>query len=78
MFVHGFACSHADWRPQLDHFATTQTVVACDLRGHGATPGDPADCSIEIYGADVAALLAALARSMVRNADPSPFPIAVA
>jgi pimeloyl-ACP methyl ester carboxylesterase len=60
VFVHGFACSHADWRLQLDHFAATQTVVACDLRGHGATPGDPADCSIETYGADVAALLAAL------------------
>ncbi len=58
--VHGFACSHADWRPQLDHFAGTQAVIACDLRGHGATPGDPADCSIEIYGTDVAALLAAL------------------
>jgi pimeloyl-ACP methyl ester carboxylesterase len=60
VFVHGFACSHADWRPQLDHFAATQTVVACDLRGHGETPGDPADCSIETYGADAAALLAAL------------------
>jgi len=60
VFVHGFACSHADWRPQFDHFAATQTVVVCDLRGHGATPGDPADCSIETYGADVAALLAAL------------------
>ena len=60
VFVHGFACSHADWRPQIDHFSATQTVVACDLRGHGATPGDPADCSIETYGTDVAALLAAL------------------
>jgi len=60
VFVHGFACSHADWRPQLDHFAATRTVVACDLRGHGETPGDPADCSIETYGADVAALLEAL------------------
>ncbi len=60
VFVHGFACSHADWQPQLDHFAATQTVVACDLRGHGATPGDPADCSIETYGADVAALLTTL------------------
>jgi len=60
VFVHGFACSHADWRPQIDHFAATQTVVACDLRGHGATPGDPAECSIETYGADVAALLVEL------------------
>ena len=28
-----------------------------DLRGHGKSPGDPADCSIEIYGADILALL---------------------
>ena len=60
LFVHGFACSHADWQPQLEHFAATQSVVACDLRGHGATPGDPAECSIETYGADVAALLTTL------------------
>ena len=60
VFVHGFACSHADWRPQIDHFAASRTVVACDLRGHGATPGDPADCSIETYGADVATLISAL------------------
>ena len=56
-FVHGFACTHADWQPQLDYFAATNSVVACDLRGHGATPGDSHDCSIETYGADVAALL---------------------
>jgi pimeloyl-ACP methyl ester carboxylesterase len=60
VFVHGFACSHADWRPQLDALAATHTVLACDLRGHGATPGEPADCSIETYGEDVGALLDAL------------------
>ena len=60
VFVHGFACSHADWLAQIDALAATHTVVACDLRGHGATPGEPADCSIETYGADVAALLAEL------------------
>jgi pimeloyl-ACP methyl ester carboxylesterase len=31
--------------------------VACDLRGHGATPGRPHECSIEHYGGDVAALI---------------------
>jgi len=39
VFVHGFACSHQDWRLQLDFFSKTNEVVACDLRGHGATPG---------------------------------------
>lgn len=56
-FVHGFACSHEDWKFQLDFFSKTSEVVACDLRGHGQTPGRPAECSIEHYGGDVAALV---------------------
>ena len=57
VFVHGFACSHEDWRHQLDFFSKTREVVACDLRGHGGTPGRPQECSIEHYGGDVAALV---------------------
>lgn len=57
VFVHGFACDHADWRFQTDFFSKTHEVVACDLRGHGATPGRPQECSIEHYGGDVAALV---------------------
>ena len=59
-FIHGFACTHIDWEPQIEHFSSTNTVVACDLRGHGASAGDSKDCSIETYGADVAALLGEL------------------
>ncbi|HEX6265550.1 MAG TPA: alpha/beta hydrolase [Burkholderiales bacterium] len=57
VFVHGFACSHEDWALQLKAFEQTHRVVACDLRGHGATPGRPHECSIEHYGGDVAALV---------------------
>ncbi len=32
-------------------------MLAVDLRGHGATPGAADECSIETYGADVAALV---------------------
>lgn len=60
VFVHGFGCSHEDWQAQLAHFAPTHGALACDLRGHGATPGRHAECSIETYGADVAELLRAL------------------
>jgi len=60
VFVHGFACAHADWRHQVGAFAGRHGVVACDLRGHGASPGDPGSCNIETYGADVATLVAAL------------------
>ena len=60
VFVHGFACSHEDWKFQLEAIGKSSEVVACDLRGHGATPGRPHECSIEHYGGDVAALLANL------------------
>jgi pimeloyl-ACP methyl ester carboxylesterase len=60
VFVHGVASAHDDWRAQLDFFRPRHRVVACDLPGHGASPGDPARCDIETYGADVAALLRAL------------------
>jgi pimeloyl-ACP methyl ester carboxylesterase len=60
VFVHGFGCSRSDWEGQLAHFAPAHDCVACDLRGHGETPGRAEDCSIETYGADVAALLPAL------------------
>ncbi|MDA0225577.1 MAG: alpha/beta fold hydrolase, partial [Proteobacteria bacterium] len=61
VFVHGFACSHSDWAAQVPHFAPTRAVLACDLRGHGATPGRAEECTLENYGADVAALVSALA-----------------
>jgi len=65
VFVHGFACSHADWQFQFDFFSNTNEVVACDLRGHGETPGRPHECSIEHYGGDVAALITNLDFSKV-------------
>jgi len=57
VFVHGFACTHADWQPLVAHFGADHPAFARDLRGHGATHARPEDCSIETYGADVAALL---------------------
>lgn len=57
VFVHGFACTHADWKFQIEALAMSSDVVACDLRGHGATPGRPHECTIEHYGGDVAALV---------------------
>jgi pimeloyl-ACP methyl ester carboxylesterase len=60
VFVHGFACSLEDWRFQLQEFGKRHEVVACDLRAHGRTPGQPHECSIEHYGGDVAALVSNL------------------
>jgi pimeloyl-ACP methyl ester carboxylesterase len=60
VFVHGFLCTHEDWKLQLIELQKNHEVVACDLRGHGRTPGRPQECSIEHYGGDVAALTANL------------------
>ena len=57
VFVHGFACTHADWRLQLAKFGEEHDVFAPDLRGHGRTHARPDDCSIETYGSDIAALM---------------------
>jgi pimeloyl-ACP methyl ester carboxylesterase len=57
VFVHGFLCSQEDWRFQLKELQKRHEVVACDLRGHGETPGRPQECSIEHFGGDVAALV---------------------
>src|SRR5438094_544153 len=70
VFVHGFACTHEDWHAQLTHFQRTHEVVACDLRGHGRTPARPAECSIEHYGGDVAALVNNLELSRTGARDP--------
>lgn len=52
VFVHGFLCRH-----QVSHFSTRHTVVACDLRGHGASSRGEAPMTIETLGGDVAALV---------------------
>ncbi len=58
VFVHGFCCSHEDWFLQVNSLKGRFEVVACDLRGHGQTPGRPHEASIEHFGGDVAALIA--------------------
>ncbi len=60
LFVHGFACSHTDWDAQVAHLSPRHLCISVDLRGHGATPGTPAEATIERMGADVAELLHAL------------------
>ena len=61
VFVHGFACARSDWDAQIAHLSSRHRTVAVDLRGHGDSAGDAADCSIERYGAEVAEVMRALA-----------------
>jgi pimeloyl-ACP methyl ester carboxylesterase len=61
--VHGFGCAHGDWDAQVAHLSPRHQTIAVDLRGHGASPGEAAECSIERYGADVAEVMRTLALS---------------
>jgi pimeloyl-ACP methyl ester carboxylesterase len=60
VFVHGFGCARTDWDAQVAHLSPRHQTVAVDLRGHGSSPGEAAECSIERYGADVAELMRAI------------------
>jgi pimeloyl-ACP methyl ester carboxylesterase len=57
VFVHGFTCAHEDWEAQRRALEARHKVIACDLPGHGRTPGRVQDATIEHLGAEVAALL---------------------
>ena len=59
VFVHGYLCELDNWRHQVDCFKSTNTVLACDLRGLGKTPLGDGEMSIEQMGQDVADLIAA-------------------
>ena len=57
VFVHGFGCSHEDWETQREALESRHEVVACDLPGHGRTPGELKDAGIANFSCQVAALL---------------------
>ncbi len=58
IFVHGWSCDRSYWREQMSVFARDYRVVAVDLGGHGASPANRDDWSIESFGQDVAAVAA--------------------
>jgi len=62
VLTHGFAGPSRQWRPELLPLAENRPLVLYDVRGHDRTsvPPDPADYSMPIFAADLAALLKAI------------------
>lgn len=61
MFIHGMFMSAIEWEPQMEALSDEYTTIAYDVRGHGRTGGsDVESYTMELYAADLDALLAAL------------------
>lgn len=60
VLVHGGCCAASDWRHQIDALAAQATVLAMDLRGHGASGGADGELGIARWAADVNQLIDAL------------------
>ena len=59
VLIHGLCCELADWSAQIATLSPRYRVLACDLRGHGASRFETG-FDIHTYGEDVVALLEAL------------------
>ncbi len=60
VLVHGWCCDKSYWREQVPALADSFTVVTLDLAGHGDSGLARTDYTMPAFGADVAAVVAAL------------------
>ncbi|MDQ7783479.1 MAG: alpha/beta fold hydrolase [Desulfomonilaceae bacterium] len=64
VFIHGSGGSREDWRGQLDGLASTATVIALELPGHGESD-PPAETSVPAYAEWVTDFVEALSLQRV-------------
>lgn len=58
VLVHGHPFDRTMWRPQIEHFAANGwRVIAPDLRGYGESTVVPGITPLDVFAADIAALL---------------------
>ena len=65
VFVHGWSCDRTYWGEQWERFSREFRVVILDLAGHGASGLERQAWTIGAFGADVAAVVEALALERV-------------
>jgi pimeloyl-ACP methyl ester carboxylesterase len=54
LFVHGLACDHTFFAPQVEHFRRAHRTLAVDLRGHGASDRPRHDYTMAGFADDLA------------------------
>ena len=57
VFVHGWSCDRSYWKGQKDIFSKHYKVITIDLAGHGESGTTRKNYTIELFGADVAAVV---------------------
>jgi 3-oxoadipate enol-lactonase len=57
VFLHGFPLHRGAWQKQVDALRSSYRVIAPDLRGFGGSDTRPGPSTMELYAADVHALL---------------------
>lgn len=60
VLVHGWSCDRSYWSEQVDSLSEHYRVVAVDLGGHGESGLGRKDWTIDLFGADVAAVVDSL------------------
>lgn len=60
LLAHSLACSREMWRPQIEALAGDHRVVACDLRGHGASDAPQGPYTLEELARDLLGVADAL------------------
>jgi pimeloyl-ACP methyl ester carboxylesterase len=54
VLLHGWACDHSFFAPQVAHFCREHRVIAVDLRGHGVSDAPHQEYTVAGFAADVA------------------------
>ncbi|MDE2230288.1 MAG: alpha/beta fold hydrolase [Alphaproteobacteria bacterium] len=60
VLVHSLAMDHTFWRPVAERLAREAAVLIYDCRGHGTSDKRPGPYTVELFAADLAALLDAV------------------
>jgi pimeloyl-ACP methyl ester carboxylesterase len=57
LFVHGWTCSAAFWKPQTAYFAGRTRVIAIDLPGHGESDKPKTAYSMDLFARSIDAVM---------------------